>query len=366
MNGAATAPAEPGRAGSSLVAALRGFFPGYFALVMATGIVSLAAHFCGHPRVASVLLWINLAAYGVIWTITLARLVFYPGAVLADLTQHAKGATFLTVVAATCVLGSQLVILSSAHAAGFVLWLLGLLLWTVLIYAFFAAMTVAETKPPLEKGINGGWLLAVVSTESLCVLGTLVAPARPSQEIILFLSLLAYLVGAMLYVILMALILYRWLFFSLPADTMTPPYWINMGALAITTLAGSRLLLSGERLALPAPARRLPGGLHPLLLGHGHLVDPTLAPARFLAPPAPARAHRLRPAVLVARVPPRHVRGRHVHAGKGHRPHPAGRYPAARRVPGAPGLASHLRGDAARARPHAALRWRDRSQRSPA
>ena len=56
----------------------------------------------------------------------------------------------------------------------------------------------------------------------------------------------------MLYILLMALILYRWLFFSLAADKMTPPYWINMGALAITTLAGSRLLLVGRGLAVPA------------------------------------------------------------------------------------------------------------------
>jgi tellurite resistance protein TehA-like permease len=71
-----------------------------------------------------------------------------------------------------------------------------------------------------------------------------VAPGRPNPEPILLVSLLAYLVGAMLYVLLMSLILYRWLFFSLAADDMAPPYWINMGALAITTLAGSRLLLS--------------------------------------------------------------------------------------------------------------------------
>jgi tellurite resistance protein TehA-like permease len=195
---------------------------------------------------ARVLLWINLTAYVAIWAITLARLVLYPQALRADLVQHAKGATFLTVVAGTSVLGSQLVILSSAHRVGFFLWLFSLLLWALLIYTFFAAMTVAEVKPPLETGINGAWLLAVVSTESLCVLGTLVAPARDEHELILFVSLLAYLVGAMLYVLLMTLILYRWLFFALAADKMTPPYWINMGALAITTLAGARLLLSVE------------------------------------------------------------------------------------------------------------------------
>src|SRR6185295_6652376 len=32
----------------------------------------------------------------------------------------------------------------------------------------------------------------------------------------------------------------------LAADKLSPPYWINMGALAITTLAGSRLLLASS------------------------------------------------------------------------------------------------------------------------
>ena len=48
----------------------------------------------------------------------------------------------------------------------------------------------------------------------------------------------------MLYILFIALILYRWMFFPLTPDTLTPSYWINMGALAITTLAGSRLILA--------------------------------------------------------------------------------------------------------------------------
>jgi tellurite resistance protein TehA-like permease len=52
-----------------------------------------------------------------------------------------------------------------------------------------------------------------------------------------------YLLGAMLYLTIITLIFYRFTFVSLTVDQMTPPYWINMGAVAITTLAGSSLLL---------------------------------------------------------------------------------------------------------------------------
>src|SRR5262249_23272174 len=40
----------------------------------------------------------------------------------------------------------------------------------------------------------------------------------------------------------MTLIFYRFTFFKMTADELSPPYWINMGAVAITAMAGSRLL----------------------------------------------------------------------------------------------------------------------------
>jgi tellurite resistance protein TehA-like permease len=222
-------------------------FPGYFALVMATGIVSLAAHFLELPFVAQALLWINVVAYSVLWALTLLRLLRYRAQFMDDLTHHARGVTFLTMVAGTCVLGSQFAVLTSFMAIATGLWLLGVGLWLLLSYSFFTVVTVREPKPTLESGINGAWLLVVVSTESVCVLGTLVAPTLGATELVLLISLAAYLIGALLYVPFITLILYRWIFFSMGADKLTPPYWINMGALAIATLAGARLLLSAPQ-----------------------------------------------------------------------------------------------------------------------
>jgi tellurite resistance protein TehA-like permease len=47
----------------------------------------------------------------------------------------------------------------------------------------------------------------------------------------------------MFYIIIITLIVYRMSFFSMKAEEFTPPYWINMGAVAISTLAGSTLML---------------------------------------------------------------------------------------------------------------------------
>jgi voltage-gated anion channel len=45
--------------------------------------------------------------------------------------------------------------------------------------------------------------------------------------------------GGMLYIWMISLIFYRDTFFRFSADDLTPPYWINMGAVAISALAGA-------------------------------------------------------------------------------------------------------------------------------
>lgn len=224
--------------------ALATMFPGYFALTMATGIVSIAAHFEGLESVSRVLFWANVGFYAVLWILTGLRLALHRASLIADLTSHARSVLFLTMVAGTCVLGNQFALLTPSAGIARALWFLGLALWVVLIYTFFAVATLREPKPSLAEGINGAWLLVVVSTESIAVLGAIVSPTLEARGLAFLVSLCAYFVGAMLYILFIALILYRWIFFPWTPDALTPSYWINMGALAITTLAGSRLMLS--------------------------------------------------------------------------------------------------------------------------
>src|SRR5215831_12615548 len=222
------------------------FLPGYFALVMATGIVSLAMHSESFPVLPQALLWLNVIFYIVLWVINILRFALFRSTWIADLTHHAKGVTFLTVVAATAVLGAQFANLTPFMGVAVGLWLFAVLLWILLIYTFFAAVTITEPKPSIDVAINGSWLLVTVATESLCVLGTLVAQTLGYMHAILFVALCAYMLGAMLYILFIALIVYRWIFLRMEPAKLTPPYWINMGALAITTLAGARLLLSSK------------------------------------------------------------------------------------------------------------------------
>lgn len=227
---------------------------------MATGIVSIAGRLLEVPIVPEALLYINAVAFAVLWALTFLRIAWFPRLIFADLIDHQRGVGFFTIVAGTSVFGSQLVLVGGSYRFALLLWFATLLLWCLLIYAVFTAFTVKETKPTLDKGISGGWLVAVVATESVSTLASILSPSVSWQPVLLFISLAFWLAGGMLYIWLISLIFYRYTFFSFSPSDLMPPYWINMGAMAISTLAGTLLISNAE-------ASPLLLELRPFLLG---------------------------------------------------------------------------------------------------
>ncbi len=227
-------------------AGLAGLSPAYFGMVMATGIVSVAAQLLGIAWLARALYALNCAFYLALWLLYLLRMAWHPGAFFGDLCDHLRGPGYFTTVAASGVLGSQTLLLGGPLAAGFALWCIALGLWLALTYAIFTILTVKDAKPPLDRGINGGWLLAVVATQSIAVLSALLAAriGQPHKLELNFFALSMWLWGGMLYIWMMSLIFYRYTFFSFQPGDLSPPYWINMGAMAISTLAGSLLIVN--------------------------------------------------------------------------------------------------------------------------
>jgi tellurite resistance protein TehA-like permease len=90
--------------------------------------------------------------------------------------------------------------------------------------------------------LNGAWLLLVVATEAIAVLACFLALRSGAPPPLVFTALAFYLLGAMLYVLLAALIFFRWVFRPMHPAEMGAPWWINVGAVAIATLAGARLM----------------------------------------------------------------------------------------------------------------------------
>jgi tellurite resistance protein TehA-like permease len=218
--------------------------PAYFAMVMATGIVSIALQLQGWAGSARALFWLNAVLYAGLWAATIVRAARYRDRMLADLLDHGRSVGFFTTVAATCVLGSQCVVIAAAPRAAFALWAAGVGLWLAITYTVITVLTVKAAKPPLERGLNGGWLLMVVAPQSVSVLAAQLAAG--SERMLLF-ALVMWHGAGMLYIWIVSLIFYRYTFFALAPSDLAPPYWINMGAVAISTLAGATLVRAGAQ-----------------------------------------------------------------------------------------------------------------------
>ena len=218
--------------------------PVHFALVMATGIVSIAVNAVGMRFLALALFGFNVVAYAVLCVLTVLRIAWYTAEFARDLSDHRRSVGFFATVAATCVLGSQSILITGSLLPATLLWGFGILLWLVTTYSVFTILIVKEHKPSLAEGISGSWLLAVVAAQSIAVLSALLAShwGQPQRLEANFLALSMWLWGGMLYIWMISLIFYRYTFFTFSPNDLEAPYWINMGAMAISTLGGATLV----------------------------------------------------------------------------------------------------------------------------
>jgi tellurite resistance protein TehA-like permease len=249
-------------------------FPGYFALVMATGIVAIAAQQQNLDVVAQILYVVTVIAHIVLSVLLAIRIIEFWSSFAADVTNHAKGFAFLTTVAATNVLASASIVIHGWWDLGWALWWISLVLWAVFIYTTLIAVVIDRDKPGLKGGINGSWFLLTVSTQSIAVVAGLFL-TRTDSDALAFTAICAFTLGTVLYLIVMTMVFLRWTFQPLDPTEADPPAWIAAGAVAITVLAGSNILLAADQ----APVRL--ARLAPFLEG---LVVTSWATATFWFP----------------------------------------------------------------------------------
>lgn len=237
-----------------VAAAVRSLNPGAFAFVMATGIVSTALTTAGPHAASTALLYIAGAGYVALWAACLWRLVSWRQRLFSDLAGP-DGFAFLTVVAASDVLGSRL---SADHhyRAAVLLLAIGVAGWLTLGYGVPMLRITTERAVSLGQ-VNGTWFLWVVGTESVAVAAASLAPHAFGRSLGGFASV-CWAVGLVQYLLIAALALARLLLARLMPHELIPPYWIFMGAGAISVLAGAEIL------RLPQEASLLP---HAFTLG---------------------------------------------------------------------------------------------------
>ena len=258
--------------------AVRTLTPGGFALVMATGIVSTAMHAHHQDAISALLLGIAGIAYAVLLVGHVARLLLYSSDFRADLADPEVSFTMFTFVAGTNVLGARLLLDGHRSAA---LWLLavGFLAWLVLGYLVPWSAVLDHPQGPALEHVNGTWFLSVVASQSVAVLaaGLQSLPGTGDRELAL-LAVLCWSVGVFLYGASGILVAARMLMYPVSAKELSPPYWIAMGATAITVFAGARIVQMVDT-PLVAATRGLVAGVAVIFFGFGTWLIPVLIAA---------------------------------------------------------------------------------------
>lgn len=229
--------------GGRVDAAVARLTPGYFALVMATGIVSVGMRVNGLPAVSTALVAIAAVAYVVLIVLNVARLLRHRAAMAEDFADPARAFGFFTFVAATCVLGSRLS-LEGLHQVAVGLLLMAAIAWVALGYTIpWTAVLGRRTVPPLSTA-NGTWFIWAVASQSIAVLAaTLEVELEPRWRAALaLLAVFSWSVGIFLYCAVGVFVAVRMLLFEFRPIDLTPPYWVAMGATAITVVAGARIV----------------------------------------------------------------------------------------------------------------------------
>ena len=265
-------PAEPERAeppepvippSGRVARAVATLDPGWFAWVMASGIVSIGTDLLGYSILSQVVLGVTVAAAVGLFTTYIARVVWFRAWVRQSLRDPTTAMAYFTLVAGLGVLATRLAM------AGHPLLTLGLgaaaaVLWLILTYGLPWSIVASARRPVLGE-INGTWLIWVVATQSLSIVAAALAPVAPSagfREVLPDVAVCFWGVGVMLYLILIAIIFLRLLLVEVTPTEMGPAYWIAMGATAISVRAAAGVLvLHGP------PSATLVGEMHPFLVG---------------------------------------------------------------------------------------------------
>lgn len=222
---------------------LRDLYPGYFAMTMATGIVSVAFSLQQIELFADILFWITLFSWLVLTYIYTWRLVKFPKVVFENLVNPKTTFIFYTFVAATDICGLLL------YQRGFIYlslacWALAFVYWSALMYTGFASLCFAH-KDRKVNVVHGGWLILVVGTQSLVLLGSKIAPELGEYASFMMVEIhMLWALGMIFYAIFVTLFCYRIFFMNMEASDYSPLMWVVMGAAAISANAGSNLLLT--------------------------------------------------------------------------------------------------------------------------
>src|SRR5680860_693174 len=146
--------------------AVAGLAPGYFALVMASGIISVGMKLKGFDLISTALLIVCIVGFVILLFLMVWRFAAYRGAIIDDLLDPGRAFGFFTFVAGTNVLGVRLG-MEGAHVATALLLGLAGTAWLLLGYVVPWTAVLGKVERPVVATANGSWFIWVVASQSV-------------------------------------------------------------------------------------------------------------------------------------------------------------------------------------------------------
>lgn len=216
--------------------------PGYFALVMASGIISIGLNLSGFRALSIALLVVCIVAYVALVVLNVWRFAGHRAAMIDDFRDPKRAFGFFTFVAGTNVLGTRIAA-EGWHTATAWLLTMSFLVWLVLGYVIPWSAVLGRSERPVVALANGTWFIWVVASQSVAVsAATLEVVFHDARQSLAILAVFSWSVGVFLYAASAIIVSLRIMLYELDPKEFDPPYWVSMGAVAITVVAGARIV----------------------------------------------------------------------------------------------------------------------------
>lgn len=218
-----------------------------FAVVMATGIVSIAANDSGYVLLSYVLEGVAALVFVALLVMVGLRLSHHWQVLSGNFRDPSQIFGFYAFVAACDVLNARLYLGVGPRVLLLILAVAAVGGWLVLVPVTWSALRHVPVRV-LRPQARGSWLLAAVGTQSLAIIATDLGQWTGSPAL-LALALAWWVLGVAIYLGLCVLIVWRLLAERVGPRDVTPDSWVLMGALAIAALAGATVRGAAESLS---------------------------------------------------------------------------------------------------------------------
>ena len=216
----------------------------WFTVVAATMTIASVLQLYGCTEISPYFFIVGLVALLLVTIFMAVRVVLFYNDTVNEILNPEKTLYFFAIVGAVDLAGVCFSRVFHLYTTANIFWYVAISFWLGISLSSFSILFLHRKSEDrkIEDILHGGWFFATVGTQSTAFLGVTIAEHAMSHVVFIQLfSFALWSIGASLYMVFMALIILRLVFYRIDNNTALTPYWMNAGAAAVTALTGIAL-----------------------------------------------------------------------------------------------------------------------------